>query len=140
MTVFIDISSAYRCGAHWATRCKPTSRASPISFSRDGTAVFVDARPPQDFLADSVACAVNIQPSEATAANDDGRLPLWDKGARVVVFADDPHLARKLPPKSPRRPIGAAAISAGPSRILESSRLRIHSWRRCHDDMHRGEN
>src|SRR6267142_2491077 len=50
-------------------------------FNRDRTAVFVDARTPQDFLADTVACAVNIQPGEATAANDDGRLPLWDKGA-----------------------------------------------------------
>jgi len=51
-------------------------------FNRDDTAVFVDARTPQDFLADTVACAVNTQPGEATAANDDGRLPLWDKRAR----------------------------------------------------------
>src|SRR2546430_6696333 len=26
----------------------------------------------------------------------DGRLPLWDKGARLVVFADDPQLAKKV--------------------------------------------
>jgi len=90
-------------------------------FSRDGTAVFVDARPPQDFLADSVACAVNIQPSEATAANDDGRLPLWDKGARVVVFADDPHLAKKVASEIAKKAIGAAAISAGPSRIWKAA-------------------
>src|SRR5213075_1074528 len=63
--------------------------------NHDETAVFVDARPPQDFRANTIACSVNIQAGEATAANDDGRLPLWDKGARVVVFADDAKLARK---------------------------------------------
>ena len=65
-------------------------------FNRDETAVFVDARAQQDFRADTVTCAVNIQPGEATAANDDGRLPLWDKGARVVVFADDAHVAKQV--------------------------------------------
>src|SRR5207244_2243180 len=58
-------------------------------FNGDRTAVFVDARTPEVFRDDTVACAVNIQPGEAAAANEDGRLPLWDKGARVVVFADN---------------------------------------------------
>jgi rhodanese-related sulfurtransferase len=61
-------------------------------FDRDETAVFVDAHPPQDFRSETVACAVNIQHGEADAANNDGRLPLLDKGARIVVFADDPSL------------------------------------------------
>jgi len=108
-------------------------------FSRDRTAVFVDARPPQDFLADSVACAVNIQPGEATAANDDGRLPLWDKGARVVVFADDPKLAKTVASEIAKKAYWSSSYFRGTFADLENSHLRIHSWRRCHNGMHRGE-
>src|SRR2546430_433434 len=100
-------------------------------FNRDHTAVFVDARTPQDFLADTVTCAVNIQPGETTAANDDGRLPLWDKGARVVVFADDPQLATKVASEVAKKAIGTAAISVAPSRTWTTVTLRIHSSRRC---------
>jgi rhodanese-related sulfurtransferase len=52
----------------------------------DRTAVFVDARTPAEHTAATVDGAVNIQKGEATAANDDGRLPFTDKGTRVVVF------------------------------------------------------
>lgn len=52
----------------------------------DRTAVFVDARTPAEFAAATVPGAVNIRKGEATAANDDGRLPFTDKGTRVVVF------------------------------------------------------
>jgi len=107
-------------------------------FNRDQTAVFVDARSPQDFLADTVTCAVNIQPGEATAANDDGRLPLWDKGARVVVFADDPQLAKKVASEIAKKAYWSSSYFSGTFADLESSRLRIHSWRRCRNGMHRG--
>ena len=63
-------------------------------FTRDGTAVFVDARTPAEFSAASMPNAVNIQVGEATAANDDGRLPFRDKGTRVVVFGNTPQQAR----------------------------------------------
>jgi len=108
-------------------------------FNRDRTAVFVDARTSQDFVADTVACAVNIQPGEATAANDDGRLPLWDKGARVVVFADDPQLARKVAAEIAKKAYWSSSYFSGTFADLEHSRLRIHSWRRCHSNMHRAE-
>ena len=52
----------------------------------DRTAVFVDARTPAEYARGTVSGAVNIQKGEATAANDDGRLPLTDKGTRIVVF------------------------------------------------------
>src|SRR5262245_42238586 len=52
----------------------------------DHTAVFVDARTPAEFSTTTIPGAVNVQKGEATAANDDGRLPLQDKGTRVVVF------------------------------------------------------
>ncbi len=100
-------------------------------FNRDHTAVFVDARTPQDFLADTVACAVNIQPGEATAANDDGRLPLWDKGARLVVFADDPQLAKKVAAEIAKKAYWSSSYFSGTFADLENSQLRIHSSRRC---------
>ena len=103
-------------------------------FNLDRSAVFVDARTPQDFQADTVACAVNVQPGEATAANDDGRLPLWDKGARVVVFADDPELARKVASEIAKKAYWSSSYFGGTFADLESSRLRIHSWWRCRDE------
>src|SRR5262245_808331 len=54
----------------------------------DHTAVFVDARTPAEYAAATIPGAVNVQKGEATAANDDGRLPLQDKGTRVVVFGN----------------------------------------------------
>ena len=38
----------------------------------------------------------NIRAGEATAANDDGRLPLWDKGTRIVVFGSSVQQAKKV--------------------------------------------
>ena len=55
-------------------------------YKGDRTAVFVDARTPAEYARGTVAGAVNIQKGEAAAANDDGRLPLTDKGTRIVVF------------------------------------------------------
>jgi len=55
-------------------------------YTGDRTAVFVDARTPAEYAKRTVAGAVNIQKGEAAAANDDGRLPLTDKGTRIVVF------------------------------------------------------
>jgi rhodanese-related sulfurtransferase len=56
--------------------------------------VFVDARTPQEFSTATIPGAVNVQKGEATAANDDGRLPLQDKGTRVVVFGNTLEQAR----------------------------------------------
>jgi rhodanese-related sulfurtransferase len=60
----------------------------------DHTAVWVDARTSAEFSAASVPGAVNVQKGEATAANDDGRLPFTDKGTRVVVFGTTAQQAR----------------------------------------------
>jgi rhodanese-related sulfurtransferase len=60
----------------------------------DHTAVFVDARTAAEFATATIPGAVNVQKGEATAANDDGRLPLQDKGTRVVVFGTTLEQAR----------------------------------------------
>ena len=56
-------------------------------FPADKTAVWVDARPKEEFATGTVPGAVNIQAGEVKVANDDGRLPYTDKGTRIVVFA-----------------------------------------------------
>lgn len=61
----------------------------------DYTAIFVDARSPEEFAA-TLSGARNIRAGEATAANDDGRLPLWDKGTRIVVFGSSAQQAKKV--------------------------------------------
>jgi rhodanese-related sulfurtransferase len=63
-------------------------------FAGDRTAVFVDARTPAEFETATVPGAVSIRAGEATAANDDGRLPFQDKGTRVVVFGQTADQAR----------------------------------------------
>src|SRR5271157_4168922 len=65
-------------------------------FSGDKTAVWVDARPKEEFAQGTVPGAVNVQAGEVKVANEDGRLPYTDKGTRIVVFADDPEMARKV--------------------------------------------
>jgi rhodanese-related sulfurtransferase len=65
-------------------------------FSKDKTAVFVDARSAEQFKAGTVPGAVNVQAGETETANTDGRLPYTDKGTRIVVFADVPEKARKV--------------------------------------------
>jgi rhodanese-related sulfurtransferase len=63
-------------------------------FGGDRTAVFVDARTPAEFAMATVPGAVSIRAGEATAANDDGRLPFQDKGTRIVVFGQTADQAR----------------------------------------------
>ena len=60
----------------------------------DRTAVFVDARTSAEYAIGTVPGAVNIQKGEAAAANDDGRLPLTDKGTRIVVFGNTDEQSR----------------------------------------------
>jgi rhodanese-related sulfurtransferase len=63
-------------------------------YGGDKTAVWVDARTPAEFAAGSIPGAVNVQKGEATAANDDGRLPFQDKGTRIVVIGATVQQAR----------------------------------------------
>jgi rhodanese-related sulfurtransferase len=62
----------------------------------DRTAVFVDARDPEKFRANTIPGAVNVRRGEAKVANEDGRLPHTDKGTRIVVFGDSADEAREV--------------------------------------------
>jgi len=69
-----------------------------VRYVREGdrTAVFVDARPAEDFAAGSLSGSRNIPLAEVTAAKDDGRLPMEDHNTRVVVFGVDGEQARAV--------------------------------------------
>jgi rhodanese-related sulfurtransferase len=71
----------------------------------DRTAVFLDARTPEEFVAGSLPGAKSIpvgavQPGkdvgEVKKAKDDGRLPMEDHNTRIVVFGKDADQARAL--------------------------------------------
>jgi rhodanese-related sulfurtransferase len=52
----------------------------------DQTAVFLDARNPEEYAAGSLPGARNLLVGDIVAAKDDGRLPMDDFNTRVVVF------------------------------------------------------
>ena len=62
----------------------------------DRTAVFVDARAPEKFKAETIPGAVNVRPGETKVANEDGRLPHTDKGTRIIIFGDSAEAARAV--------------------------------------------
>ena len=71
----------------------------------DGTAVWIDAREPHDFLAGTLPGARNIPRSGLAPgkdqgvmveAKDDGRLPMEDHNTRIVVFGADGADARAV--------------------------------------------
>lgn len=65
-------------------------------YGADKTAVFIDARSPEEYKAGTAPGSVNMKPGEAEAANRDGRLPYTDHGTRIIVFGSGPDQARRL--------------------------------------------
>jgi rhodanese-related sulfurtransferase len=72
-------------------------------YTSDRTAVFLDARDPEDFSAGSLRGARSLPASsvkrgkdvgEVQKAKDDGRLPMEDHNTRIVVFGRDGSQAR----------------------------------------------
>ncbi len=84
----------------------------------DRTAVLVDARRPEAYGKGSLPGAVNVRKGEADAANDDGRLPLEDKGTRIVVFGDTPEEARAVAQEIARKAYWNSSYFGGTYRDL----------------------
>jgi rhodanese-related sulfurtransferase len=55
----------------------------------DQTAVFLDARSPEQFASGSLPGARNVQVNDIAAAKSDGRLPMDDFNTRVIIFGQD---------------------------------------------------
>jgi len=69
-----------------------------VRYVRDGdrTAVFIDARGPEDFRLGSLREARNVPLAEVGQAKDDGRLPMDDHNTRIIVFGADAVRARAV--------------------------------------------
>ncbi len=66
-------------------------------FEGDQTAVWVDARSPEEFTAGSLPGAVNMIDKEDVAkAKDDKRLPMHDHNTRIIVFGNDGEQAHSV--------------------------------------------
>ena len=62
----------------------------------DRTAVFIDARPSEEFQAGSLPGAQSIPLAEVLKAKDDGRLPMEDHNTRIIVFGSTKEQARAV--------------------------------------------
>lgn len=62
----------------------------------DRTARLIDARSPESFRAGSIPGAANVWPGEVDRAKDDGRVPMEDHNARIIVFGRDAEQARAV--------------------------------------------
>ncbi|MEO7906509.1 MAG: rhodanese-like domain-containing protein [Saprospiraceae bacterium] len=72
---------------------------------KDQTAVFIDAREPEEFRVTTLPKAQNIPHNkvlhgknvgEIKVAKDDGRLPMQDHNTRIIVFGRDAHQAKDV--------------------------------------------
>jgi rhodanese-related sulfurtransferase len=63
---------------------------------KDKTAVFLDARGPEEFKTGSIPAARNVTVADVKKAKDDGRLPMDDHNTRIIVFGTDGAQARAL--------------------------------------------
>jgi rhodanese-related sulfurtransferase len=96
----------------------------------DHTAVFIDVRSPEEFAKGSVQGAKNIprplvlqgkDVGELKKAKDDGRLPMTDHNARIIVFADSPEDARFVADQIAREAFHNVAYFPGAVRDLQDS-------------------
>ena len=62
----------------------------------DKTAVFLDARSPEEFKAGTISGAKSLPLTDVKKAKDDGRLPMEDHNTRIIVFGTDGAQARAV--------------------------------------------
>ena len=69
-----------------------------ISYAVQRGAVLLDARDPEEFMTGSIPDARNLPLSEVKKARKekDGRLPVEDHNARIIVFGRDGEQAREV--------------------------------------------
>jgi rhodanese-related sulfurtransferase len=89
----------------------------------DRTAVFVDARAPEKFKADTLPGSVNVRQGEAKVANEDGRLPHTDKGTRIVIFGANAEEARVVAVEIAQNAFWNSSYFGGSYEDIRSARL-----------------
>ncbi len=98
-----------------------------VRYFRDGdkTTVFVDARTRESFQKETMSKAVNVRSGEADQANEpaDGRLPHFDKGTRVVVFAETAAEARTVADEIAKKAYWNTSYFGGTASALKTAGL-----------------
>jgi len=100
---------------------------------KDQTAVWIDAREPEEFQASSLPNARNVprsgvQPGknvgEIKQAKDDGRLPMEDHNTRIIVFGSDGAQAKAVAEAIAREAFHNVSYFAGPLERLRTAAVR----------------
>jgi len=100
---------------------------------KDQTAVWIDAREPEEFQASSLPQARNlprsrVQPGknvgEIKQAKDDGRLPMDDHNTRIIVFGRDGAQAKAVAEAIAQEAFHNVAYFAGPLERLRTAAVR----------------
>jgi len=100
---------------------------------KDQTAVWIDAREPEEFQAHSLPNARNVplsgvQPGknvgEIRKAKDDGRLPMEDHNTRIIVFGRDGTQAKAVAEAIAREAFHNVSYFAGPLERLRTAAVR----------------
>lgn len=80
----------------------------------DRTAVFIDARPAEEFQAGSLPEARSIPLTDVLKAKDDGRLPMEDHNTRIIVFGAGAEQARAVTAELAKNAFHNVAYYPGP--------------------------
>ena len=100
---------------------------------KDQTAVWIDAREPEEFTANSIPNARNLPLSgvkpgkdvgEVKKAKDDGRLPMEDHNTRIIVFGRDGVQARAVAEAIAREAFHNVSYFPGPLERLRTAAIR----------------
>jgi rhodanese-related sulfurtransferase len=100
---------------------------------KDQTAVWIDARDPEEFSANPVPQARNLPLSgvkpgkdvgEVKKAKDDGRLPMADHNTRIIVFGRDGAQARAVAEVIAREAFHNVSYFAGPLEKMRTAAVR----------------
>lgn len=100
---------------------------------KDQTAVWIDARDPEEFARNSIPNARNLPLSgvkpgkdvgEVKKAKDDGRLPMEDHNTRIIVFGRDGAQAKAVAEAIAREAFHNVSYFAGPLERLRTAAVR----------------
>jgi rhodanese-related sulfurtransferase len=67
-----------------------------IAYAVERGSILIDARGPEEFMASSIPGARNLPLGDVKEAGKDGRLPVEDHNARIIIFGRDGEQARAV--------------------------------------------
>jgi rhodanese-related sulfurtransferase len=87
----------------------------------DQTAVWIDARDPEESIADPIPNARNLPLEDVSAAKKDGRLPMEDHNTRIIVFGSDGAQAQAVAEAVAQNAFHNVSYFAGPLETFRSA-------------------